>query len=148
MRFNSRDWFWLRQPIRIRKPTASSPSPPSMMKWRKSGKRMAASCWVRSHGVMNCRWPPSFSSDSTYSISLLMVGRRRTRANVRDGELAAKLAAVMGPSYGNSDVDLHGVAMQFHQLAARRCFALAHELGDQVFGLQEVRRAQFHHQQA
>src|SRR3954454_9966829 len=47
------------------------------MKWRKSGKRIAPSCWVRSHGVMNGRLAGSCSTEITKSRSDSIVGRRR-----------------------------------------------------------------------
>src|SRR5688572_24216144 len=48
------------------------------MKWRKSGKRTAPSCWMRSQGVMKGRFIASCSTVATKSRSLSMVGRRRT----------------------------------------------------------------------
>src|SRR6478609_7203224 len=117
-----------------------------MMKWRKSGNRIAASCWVRSQGVMNGRLSGSCSSESTNSRSLVIVGRSRTRATVRPVESAGKLTAVMKQLA--LDIDFYSVPVQFHQLAASGGFALAHQLGDQVFGLQEVHLAQLDRQQA
>src|SRR4030095_10348755 len=98
-----------------------------MMKWRKSGNRIAASCWVRSQGVMNARLAGSCSSESTNSRSLVIVGRRRTRTVEWSGELAGKLAAVIKQLA--SDVDFHSVPVQLHQLASGGGFALAHQLG-------------------
>ena len=76
------------------------------MKWRKSGKRTAPSCCVRSQGVMNGRLWLSASTVTTKSRSDSMVGRRcRGGAGGRGG--------------GGSDIDLDRVAVQFHQLAPR-----------------------------
>src|SRR6185312_10609691 len=83
-----------------------------MMKCRKSGKRTAPSCCVRSHGVMNGRLAGSRSTEITKSRSESIVGRSRT-----------PLA---------SDIDLDLVAVQFHQLAPRRGLALAHQAGERV----------------
>src|SRR5688572_12792918 len=120
-----------------------------MMKWRKSGNRIAASCWVRSQGVMNGRLSGSCSSESTNSRSLDIVGRRRTRTVERPGELSREVAAVIERlAFPASDVDFHSVPMQLHQLPSGSGFALAHQLGDEVLRLQEVHLAQLDRQQA
>ena len=60
------------------KPADGQPSPASMMKWRKSGKRIAPSCWMRSQGVMNGRFAGSFSTEQHEVEVDSIVGRRRT----------------------------------------------------------------------
>jgi hypothetical protein len=47
-----------------------------------------------------------------------------------------------------SNIDVHRVAVQLHELAASSCFALAHQFGDQAFGLQKVEVAQLNWQEA
>src|SRR5487761_2604182 len=103
------------------------------MKWRKSGKRIAPSCWVRSQGVMNGRLALSCSTEIAKSWSELMVGRRRTAGLFMCRPCAWRAPAKRGPSqpgrYRVSHVHLDLVAVQLHQVAARLRFALAHQLG-------------------
>src|SRR5262245_28012071 len=81
------------------------------MKWRKSGKRTAPSCWVRSHGVMKGRFCASVSTEITKSRSLSIVGRSRSRGRTATG----------------SDIELHLVGALFHEVAPRLCLAFAHQ---------------------
>src|SRR5580765_6424036 len=142
------------------KPADGYASPASMMKWRKSGKRTAPSCWTRSHGVMNGRFAGSFSTEPTKSRSESIVGlsliveplaplmaiaswsRRRRRASpsrwpwpaapprAPHGRASAAAPRAARPSH----VDLDRVAAQLHQLAARLRLALAHQLGERHGG--------------
>src|SRR5215203_3666052 len=104
-----------------------------MMKWRKSGKRTAPSCWTRSHGVMNGRLAGSFSTEPTKSRSESIVGRSRM-ASPRSLLMARRGSGARAGVTTPSHVDLDGIAAQLHELAARLRFALAHELGQRQRG--------------
>src|SRR5450631_929155 len=105
------------------------------MKWRESGNRIAPSCRVRSHGVMNGRFAPSCSTEMTKSRSEVMVGRKRT-GNALMEETAAGRSSRSTPSHIHLDL----VAVQLHQVAARLRLALAHQLGQGHGGFGEPER--------
>src|SRR6186997_3477685 len=116
-----------------------------MMKWRKSGKRTAPSCWTRSHGVMNGRFAGSSSTEPTKSRSESIVGRSRI-ASERSVLTAA--ACPRRRATTPSHVDLDGVAAQLHQLAPRLRLALAHQLGERDGGGGEADGVEADRQQA
>src|SRR5712675_1622681 len=103
------------------------------MKWRKSGKRIAPSCWVRSHGVMNGRFAPSRSTEITKSRSDDIVGRSRTF-------MTTPRPAWERPA--RSHIHLDRVPVQLHQVAARLRLALAHQLRQRRRGRLEAQLAE------
>src|SRR5689334_8023710 len=113
------------------------------MKCRKSGNRIAPSCWVRSQGVMYARFAGSCSTESTKPRSDCMVGRRRSAA-AGSGRFMRKPEAADGSRGGRtkrsraSDVDLHLVGVALHQVAARLRLALAHEPRQRLGGGREA----------